>query len=136
MVRASNFGPGPEAADLNEPISDKKTAAKTEGGDNKGRARRPAKEKITAYDVFIGGMSVAVLGGMVAAMVLRTNSGVTPQSLSPMLKPEGHVSPDRLAEEIAKDPEAKARFNEMRTFVDKLNERVEAQSRAGFNKGG
>jgi hypothetical protein len=58
---------------------------------------------------------------MVTAMV---TGNLPPDPLKPALRPEEQVSPDKLADQIAKDPVLYARWKAIREFVGKIDEQV------------
>ena len=67
-----------------------------------------------------------VAGVIIGANGVKTIGDATADPLKPILDPTGQVSPDKLAEEIDKDPAKKARLKEIKSFVEHVSKHIDA----------
>jgi hypothetical protein len=74
---------------------------------------------------FLVGAGLGAAGMAVAASIAGiVRSELSNDPLRPALHPEAQVSPDGLADEIAKDPKLQQRWKPMREFVEKVDREV------------
>jgi len=80
------------------------------------------KEMNQAYR---GGLAAGSITTIAFATLVATLVNAKPDDpLKPVLNPDATVSPDKLAEDIAKDPKLQERWKAMREFVQSLDQKV------------
>jgi hypothetical protein len=74
---------------------------------------------------YLEGLALGGLGGAVMAALVATIVHTMPDDpLKPVLNPEAKVIPNKLAADIAKDPQLQERWKAMREFVQSLDQQI------------